>query len=306
MKVIPCSTAAMAIMVTMVFPSTTSAFVCPSTRTTFHLHRRSSAFPKAIPNKIITTVVATTPSSPRTSTTSLSSAKILPIAYTAVSAALFEKAWALHAAAAAPTTTAAQLYSKIILVATGILSLVKYGPSDNAKLASSKRAYKATPPASSGKAKQQRQAVKTWKSVVRIKLIGQFVGLLYMARSPSWSKLMQGAMMVMTTNVAYYLCGAGRSYHDDHGNWTPLPTEESSICTLYHTVLMICTALLAKSSSSALEQQQAITTPLFFNSATTILVGIYVVGAFVSTLTGIPKFLQTLSGVFKQKQEEEE
>jgi hypothetical protein len=236
-----------------------SAFVIPSTTT----H----------PTGVFTANTRTTTVLPPRSLTVVSSAKILPIAYTAAAAALLNKA-------ITKSSTNAQV---AVLAATSALSLVNFGPSDNAKLASAKTAHKNTPPASSGVAKQKRQAAKTWRSVVRIKFVGQLVGLIWMARANTFAGVMRGAAAVMAASVAYFLCGAGRSRHDDQGNWDPMPSNKAIMIPL---VLM--GVALAGAGAPVESTKQA------------ILGGVFAAGAIVSTLEGMPKFLQTIGVIGKK------
>jgi hypothetical protein len=209
---------------------------------------------------------------PPRSLTVVSSAKILPIAYTSAAAALLEKA----------ITKSSTKVQVAVLLATSALSLVNFGPSDNAKLASAKQAYKNTPPATSGVAKQKRQAAITWRSVVRIKLVGQLLGLIWMVRANTFAGVMRGAATIMAASVAYFLCGAGRSRHDDQGNWDPMPSNKAIIIPL---VLM--GVALAGAGAPVESTKHA------------VLCGVFAAGTAVGALEGMPKFLQTI-GVGKK------
>jgi hypothetical protein len=234
-----------------------SAFVIPST---------------THPAVVFTANPRTKTALPPRSLTVVSSAKILPIAYTAAAAALLNKA-------ITKSSTKAQV---AVLVATSALSLVNFGPSDSAKLASAKTAYKNTPPASSGVAKQKRQAAKTWRSVVRIKVVGQLVGLIWMARANTFAGVMRGAAATIAASVAYFLCGAGNSRHDDQGNWDPMPSNKAIIIPF---VLM--GVALAGAGAPVESTKQA------------VLGGVFAAGAGVGALEGMPKFLQTVGVIGK-------
>lgn len=178
------------------------------------------------------------------SLTIVQSAKVLPFAYLSASAAL------LYRATASRTGTFEFFISRTgislnvdvdtaVLVTTALLSLFNLAPTDNARLTSAKRADQRYPPASSGLAKQRRQAAKTWRSTVRIKIAGQLLGLARMASAKSGVGVMRGAAIVMGANMAFFLCGGGQAMHDSDGAPAPMPAK------LALTVLMIDTILTA-------------------------------------------------------------
>lgn len=201
--------------------------------------------------------------------TVLQSAKIFPIAYTSIGATLLYRA--VQATTVADTA---------VLAATGAIALFNLGPTDNVRLASAKAAYAKTPPASSGKAKQLRQAARTWRSVVRIKLVGQFVGLVWMAvaaakiNSPG---ILRGAATIMAANMAYFLCGAGGAQHDYKGDSAPMPPGTASAILAMNTVLSAA-ALLAASSPLAYTRRKVCT-------------GIYAVGVGFGAMEGLANLL---------------
>jgi hypothetical protein len=231
--------------------SSSTAFVIPSTHST------------AVVQKV---------SLPPRSLTVVSSAKILPFAYTGASVALLQKA-------IRKSSTKAEM---AVLLATSALALVNFGPSDNANLASAKRAYKKTDPSSSGRAKQERQAALTWRKVVRIKIIGQVLGLLWMVCAKSTKGIMHGAAFIMGSLLAFFLAGAARSRHDEDGNWNPMPSNISTMSMTIDAVL--CTAALVAGTSPVESTKFAVSA------------GIYSFGAAVGALEGIPKLLK----VFKR------
>mmetsp|Transcript_22698 Transcript_22698/g.34595 ORF Transcript_22698/g.34595 Transcript_22698/m.34595 type:complete len:246 (+) Transcript_22698:39-776(+) len=207
---------------------------------------------------------------PPRSLTVVSSAKILPIAYTGVSAALLTKA------IRKPCTKA----EMAVLLATSGLSLINLGPSDNANLASAKRACKNTAPSSSGKAKQERQTALTWRKVVRIKIIGQVLGLSWMVGAKSTKGVMDGGACIMGSLVAFFLAGAARSRHDEDGKWTPMPSNISTMAMTIDAILFAAALVAGKSTVGS--------------TKFSIAAGIYSFGAAVGALEGIPKFLQVL------------
>jgi hypothetical protein len=176
---------------------------------------------------------------PRTrSLTIVQSAKVLPVAYLSASAALLYRA---------TRTSCASNVDTAVLVTTAALSVFNLAPMDNARLASAKRADQRYPPASSGLAKQRRQAAKTWRSTVRIKIVGQLLGLVRMASAKSGFGVMRGAAIVMGANMAFFLCGGGQAIHDSDGAPTPMPAQLALTVLTIDTVLTAA-ALLAASA----------------------------------------------------------
>lgn len=200
--------------------------------------------------------------------TVVKSSKVLPIAYTSASAALLYKG-----------IKAVNRPEQAVLLATSALSLINFGPCDNAKLASAKRACKNTAPSSSGKAKQERQAALTWRSVVRIKIIGQVIGLTWMALSRTTVGVMRSAALVMGANLAFYLCGAGRSWHDENGKWKPNPDATRTTIVIFCTVV---SALVAASNP-------------FSSSIHTVSAGFFSAITSVAALEGIPQIKKTIN-----------
>lgn len=190
------------------------------------------------------------------------SAKILPVAYTGAAASLFYKA-----------TKTSNKVDMAVLVATGALALFNLGPMDNARLASAKKAYKNTDPAVSGLAKQERQAALTWRFVVRMKLVGQLIGLVRMATAKTGFGILRGAAFVMGSNMAFFMCGAGYSMHDNDGRPTPMEPSKSRAILGIDSTLTIA-ALLA--ASSPIDSQKRLITG-----------GIFAFGALVGALEGL-------------------
>jgi hypothetical protein len=199
----------------------------------------------------------------------VASATILPAFYSTLAAGLLAKA-----------TTAATPSDASLLAATGLLSLVNLGPSDSARLTSSKRAYKNTPPASSGIAKQRRYAVKNWRSAVRIKIAGQAVGLTRMAFASSTTGVLRGAAIVMAANAAFFFVGAGKSRHDIDGKPAPM-TDAASGAILAVDLTLTGTALLGAASVAG-------------STRRAVCSWIYAAGALIGAAEGIPAFVASL------------
>ena len=162
------------------------------------------------------------------------SAKVLPLAYASASAALLYRA-----------TKAATKADKAVLVATAVLSLFNLGPSDNVRLASAKKADKIYPPCTPQS--QHRKNAEKWRSLVRIKLVGQLLGLVWMAVSETSVGVMRGAAIIMATNMLFFILGSGRNNHDKDGFADPMPASKSRGLLTIDTVLTVA-ALVASAS----------------------------------------------------------
>lgn len=191
------------------------------------------------------------------------SAKIVPVAFTSASAALMFRATKVYSS---------NKVDAAVLLATSALTLFNFGPIDNARLISAKRADKSNPPASSGIAKQRRQAAKTWRSTIRIKIIGQCIGLLWLTCAKSGVGIMRGAATVMAASIAFLLSGGGNSRHNNDGSSDPMSTGVIRILLGIDTILTL-SALIA--ASSPVESTRR-----------AVFAGIYVAGATLGAVEG--------------------
>jgi hypothetical protein len=208
-------------------------------------------------------------------TTQLASAKILPIAYTGASGILLYKAILLKSA----TTS-----SRLVLIGMSLLSLFNFSISDNARIKSAKIAYnEKTYPSSSGKEKQYRQAAITYRFAVRVKIIGQFLGLIRMIFSKSTVGIMRGGAIIMSSQLLYFFVGGGSSNHDQEGNFKPL-SDKAVMSVLCIDSILVTAALIAASSAAS-----ATTTKLF-----TITSGLFAFGSFIGIIEGIPQFIKAI------------
>jgi hypothetical protein len=199
----------------------------------------------------------------------VASAKVLPAMYTTVGTALLVKA-----------TKAATQADGLLLATTGLLAIINLGPVDNARLASAKRACKITPPASSGAAKRKRQAARTWRSVVRLKLVGQLAGLAWMAVA---SNVLRGAALVMVANMAFFLCGAGGARHNDQGLPAPMSGSASAAILLVDTALSAAALLGASSPIGSTRRAKCAC--------------LFSAGAFLGAAEGLPTFVGGLTAL---------
>jgi len=184
----------------------------------------------------------------------MKSAKILPIIYTSASATL-----AYQAKQTASKVDAA------FLLATSALTLFNLGPTDNKRLTSAKRADTNNPPAVSGIAKQRRQAAKTCRSTVRIKIVGQLIGLAVMiCNKGNINSQLRGGAKIMGANMAFFLCGGGGAVHNIRGDHEPLPSGLTRFILMIDTILTLSALFAAR---APLESSQR-----------TVYMGIYVAG----------------------------
>ena len=176
------------------------------------------------------------------------------------------------------TTTQPEAASIIVLLAVAALSFFNFSASDNAKLKSAKIAYKTTKPASAGKAKHQRQAALTWRKAVRIKILGQILGLGRMVVAKESKGVMNGAALITASSLLYFLTGAGRSHHDPDGQWHPLPVPAVTGVFLINIILFGAAWVAASASASSARGAARL----------------YAAGAIVGSLEGIPQFVQAI------------
>lgn len=188
------------------------------------------------------------------------SAKVLPIAYSGASAALLYRA-----------TKAASKTDKGVLLATAALSLFNLGPTDNARLTSAKRSlniYQACNPPS-----EHRKRALKYRSLVRMKLIGQLIGLVWMIVAKTSTNIMIGAAIVMATNMLFFLLGAGGANHNKEGIADPMPTSKSRGLLAIDTIL---TAAALVAASSPVDSTRYATSA-----------GVFVVGSAIGGLEGL-------------------
>lgn len=148
----------------------------------------------------------------------LHSAKIVPVAYTAAAASLFVR---VSKGAAAGLGWS----DRAVLASTAFLALFHLGPTNNRYLKSSKRAIKKLQNSDTPD-DAKLTAAKQWRTAVRIKVIGQFLGLVWMSVAAASTtifdnivnSILLGATVIMATNLAFYGLGAGSVMHDDMGN----------------------------------------------------------------------------------------
>lgn len=203
----------------------------------------------------------------------MKSAKILPIVYTSASAAL-----AYQAKLATSKGDAA------FLLATSALTLFNLGPTDNARLISAKRADINNPPAVSGVAKQRRQAAKTWQSTVRIKLVGQLMGLSWMIHNCFKGNVngqLRGGAMVMGANMAFFFCGGGGTVHNARGDHEPMPSGLTKSILMIDTILTLSALLAARAPIDS--------------GRRAIFRGIYIAGVSMGALEGLAGLLKNIA-----------
>jgi len=182
-------------------------------------------------------------------------AKVLPIAYAAISAALLRRAIRVVDTA-----------ERVVLATTASLSMFNLALTDSARLESAKRACKVTVPS---------KDARTWRTAVRVKLVGQMFGLVCMA---GVGGVMIGAAAVMLSNMVFFVCGADRAMHDDDGNLHPLP---QSIARTVMAIDVILTIVALAAASSAAGSTRRV-----------ICGGFYAGGAIIGALEGMAHLLR--------------
>ena len=157
----------------------------------------ASAF--VVPHARCTTVVKRAPPA-------VASAKIIPAAYTGLGLALLSRA----------TGTSGSL--RVVLASTGALATLNLATIDNSRYAGAKRASALV----AGIPKGQQGLAKQWYDIVRIHLIGQVAGLVWMVRASSAVGVLRGAATFMAANVLFFLLGAAEAKHDGDGRSAPI------------------------------------------------------------------------------------
>jgi hypothetical protein len=208
--------------------------------------------------------------------TVLYGAKGVTIAYASVAGSLM-----YHA-----VSTSTARIDTAVLATTAALAAFNLGPTDAVRLTSADKAYNQTPPAASGRAKQRRQAARTWHSVVRFKVVGQMVGLVGMAVAAVQANsrgLWLGAALIMATNTLFVACGGGSTRHDDHGVLAPMSSGATTSIVTIDTVLTAA-ALVAASGAPISCTRRA------------VAAGVYTAGASIGALEGLVTLLATRFG----------
>jgi hypothetical protein len=166
----------------------------------------------------------------------------LPAAYTCAAMALFLKA----------LRASAQGVDAAVLASTGALVLFNFNPSDTSSITSATLACDITPPASSGVAKSRRQAARTWRSVVRIKVVGQLLGLVWMLAARSAECGLRAAALVKAASVAHLAWGAGGARHDARGAAAPMDGSLSTAILAMDASLSVAALLGAASPAGSI------------------------------------------------------
>lgn len=211
----------------------------------------------------------------------MASDNLVPAVYTGAALLLLQKA----------SNTAVQC-DAAVLASTGLLALFNFGPTDAERIASAMLACEIVPPASSGVAKQRRQAARTWRSAVRLKVIGQMAGLAWMLLAArSTGAVLRGAALVMTANVAHLVWGAGSARHDSSGDAAPMAGGVYGALLATHAMLAVAAFLGAACSASSTRR---IHCALLFS-----------VGALGLAFAGLPAFLGALVNLVTSESDED-
>ena len=182
----------------------------------------------------------------------VASAKIIPAVDLAIGGALLK-----NAAAASGTT-------KIVLGATGLLSILNLAVTDNARYAGAKRAYAKVV----GIPKGEMGLAKKWYDAVRIQVFGQFIGLIMLVKGS-----LLGAGVFMAANVAFFLLGAAAAKHD--GDGLPAPIKPGIAKFVLITDMVLALSAFAAALATGLLQ--------------TISACLFAAGCMIGAVEGTPK-----------------
>lgn len=152
----------------------------------------------------------------------LQSAKVIPYAFRSASAMLIVKA-------ANIVRTNNELYKKTdiaVIVATALISFFGFADKDNAKLKAAKRAVKRIEQQQNKNIDEETaSAARSYKKAVRVKIFGQFLGLLWMAGGTRTGPAVLRSAAAIVSFVGVFLrLGGGRFRHNVSGRLDPLPT----------------------------------------------------------------------------------
>jgi len=193
----------------------------------------------------------------------IASAKIIPVAYFGVGCSLCVKA------CSAPTPV-----DGLVLVATGLLSMLNLATVDNQRYAGAKRAVKSPEVA---------DLARQWYKIVRIHLAGQLAGLLWMVRARSMAAAYRGAALFMASNVLFFKLGAGECKHDKDGK--PAPIKRELLPVIQAVDFALCCAASAAALCAAGSLGRAIASYVF------------AAGCLVGAVEGMPKTLVAIKGL---------
>jgi hypothetical protein len=134
---------------------------------------------------------------------------------------------------------------KIVLLAFSALSFLNLSQSDNARLKSAKLACKKTLVISmdTGKDEASKEAL-AFRRAVRLKIVGQVVGLVRMVLARESRGLMRGAAFLLGSSFLFLANGGeGSVHHDAQGNWKPLEEQVAEKKLNATAVLFVLAAL---------------------------------------------------------------
>ena len=115
---------------------------------------------------------------------------------------------------------------------------------------------------------------------MRIKLVGQLAGLAWMVVA---SNVLRGAALVMMSNMAFFLSGAGGARHNDQGLPAPMSGSASAAILLVDTALSAA-ALLGASSHIG-------------STRRAICACVFSAGALLGAAEGLPTFVGGLAAL---------
>jgi len=152
----------------------------------------------------------------------VASAKLLPAANVGLGAALLQRA--AHASGD----------SRAVLASTGLLCLLNLAVTDNARYAGAKRAVAML----DGVPASEMGLAKRWYDCVKVQVVGQLCGLVWMVRSRSAAGALRGAATFMAANVLFFLLGAAEAKHDVDGRPAPIKASVARFVLITDGVLL--------------------------------------------------------------------
>jgi len=165
-----------------------------------------------------------------------------------MSAAVLPTAYRALAAGCAWRATSSDPASAAVLLSTAVAAAADLGPGAAAQLATAKRAQ------SSGATAVGADAADAWRSVVRLKLLGQLAGL---AASALCGAALAGAASVVAADAAFWALGGGAKRLESDGSGdgvraAPIPSPLARALLSVNLVLLASTLAAAAARRGAM------------------------------------------------------
>ena len=131
-------------------------------------------------------------------------------------------------------TTSGLSSTTLVYASTGLLAALNLAVTDNQRYASAKCAAGRVENPELPLAKLANQ----WYTAVRVQLLGQLIGLVWMVRANGPTGVLRGAATFMAANVGFFLLGAGGAKHDANGLPAPMTPQLGKFVLITDIVLM--------------------------------------------------------------------